>query len=117
MVVEDTCGPDDATLRAFQHRLEILHDPTHVCAYSRRQWSDMLTAAGFTVENIQHHPKQHDVADWLARSGCDRRREEAVHQLLTGAAEKTKAHFRIECAGDRAISFVDDKIILFAKKS
>ncbi|SHM25532.1 class I SAM-dependent methyltransferase [Actinacidiphila paucisporea] len=49
LAVIDLEGPEDPELAAFNHEIEVLHDPTHGRSHSRLDWIRMLQAAGLNV--------------------------------------------------------------------
>ena len=50
VAVIDMEGDEDPELDAFNHDLEVLHDPTHVRSYTARAWRELFTACGLEVE-------------------------------------------------------------------
>ena len=46
---------------------ERLRDPTHVRCYSEDEWKDVVTDAGFEVEQIEHFDRRQSVDAWLER--------------------------------------------------
>jgi SAM-dependent methyltransferase len=76
-VVTDQAGFDDPALQAFVHALEVLHDRTHVRAYTGAEWTAALTAAGFAVQRVEGGLTERltELAsgtvldDWTRRSG------------------------------------------------
>ena len=46
---------------------EKLRDPTHVRCYSEGEWKELVTEAGFEVEQLEHFPRRQSVDAWLER--------------------------------------------------
>jgi len=46
---------------------ERLRDPSHVRCYSEDEWKEMVTDAGFEVEQVQAFPRRQSFDKWLAR--------------------------------------------------
>jgi SAM-dependent methyltransferase len=46
---------------------ERLRDPTHVRCYSEDEWKDLVTDAGFEVEQIERFDRRQSVDAWLER--------------------------------------------------
>src|SRR5918911_3047454 len=46
---------------------ERLRDPTHVRCYSEEEWKELVTDAGFEVEQIEHFDRRQSVDGWLER--------------------------------------------------
>jgi SAM-dependent methyltransferase len=46
---------------------ERLRDPTHMRCYSEHEWKELVTAAGFEVEQVEHFDRRQSVDAWLDR--------------------------------------------------
>jgi SAM-dependent methyltransferase len=46
---------------------ERLRDPTHVRCYSEDEWRDIVTTAGFDVEQVEHFDRRQSLDAWLDR--------------------------------------------------
>ena len=46
---------------------ERLRDPTHVRCYSEDEWRELVTYAGFEVEQVEHFERRQSVDAWLER--------------------------------------------------
>jgi SAM-dependent methyltransferase len=77
VVIEDNLYVDEQVEQA-----ERLRDPTHVRCYSEADWKEMLTEAGFEVEQAELLERRRDVDDWLARVDTPGEDAERVKQLL-----------------------------------
>jgi SAM-dependent methyltransferase len=59
---------EDNVFRGEQvEEAERLRDPTHVRCYSEEEWKDMVTDAGFEVEQVERFPRRQSFDAWLAR--------------------------------------------------
>jgi ubiquinone/menaquinone biosynthesis C-methylase UbiE len=60
LVIDDRASPEDDEVDAILHRLDVLHDASHVRQYRASEWRRMVKDAGFSVdtveEYVQHHP-------------------------------------------------------------
>lgn len=115
-VLEDSCAPEARRHDAFINALEKLRDPTHVRSYTKSQWKGMLAKAGLPVVRLRNYRKQHDVADWVERSGLPAAQQALVYAAFAAAPAWARKRFAITCDGDRAMSYSDDKVILRAVK-
>ena len=77
VLVEDTLYADERVEEA-----EKLRDPTHVRSYTEDEWRGFFAAAGLDVEEVAFFAKEHELADWLARTGCTGAEAERVRSLL-----------------------------------
>jgi len=66
---------------------ERLRDPTHVRCYSEDEWKELVTDAGFEVEQVQVFERRRDVEDWLARVETPEEDAERVRELLSDRIE------------------------------
>jgi SAM-dependent methyltransferase len=73
---------------------ERLRDPTHVRCYSEDEWKEMVTAAGFEVEQVEYFPRRQSVDGWLARVETPPRIAERIRELLADEIEDGMLGFR-----------------------
>jgi SAM-dependent methyltransferase len=62
LVIEDNVYRGDEVEEA-----ERLRDPTHVRCYSEDEWKELVTGAGFEVEQVEHFDRRQSFEAWLAR--------------------------------------------------
>ena len=77
VVVEDMLYRTDEEQQA-----EELRDPTHKRSLSTEEWRDLFVDAGLEVEQVLFFSKEHDMDEWLARTGCTGADAERVRELL-----------------------------------
>jgi SAM-dependent methyltransferase len=82
---------------------ERLRDPTHVHCYSEDEWKEMVTAAGFEVEQVGHFDRRQSIDAWLDRVDTPPDAAARIRELL---AERTE---------DGILAF--DTIVLKARRS
>jgi hypothetical protein len=82
---------------------ERLRDPTHVRCYSEDEWKEMVTAAGFEVEQVEHFDRRQSIDAWLERVDTPPDAAARIRELL---AERTE---------DGMLAF--DSIVLKARRS
>jgi ubiquinone/menaquinone biosynthesis C-methylase UbiE len=78
VVIEDMLYRTDDEQEA-----EKLRDPTHVRSLSAEEWRELLESAALEVEQELFFSKEHDMDEWLARTGCTGEDADRVRQLLT----------------------------------
>jgi SAM-dependent methyltransferase len=88
-----------------EHEAEKLRDPTHVRSLDAVEWRELLVSAGLEVEQELFFSKEHDMDEWLARTGCTGEDAERVRELL--------APFTSE----DGTTWSNDYIVLEARKS
>ena len=84
---------------------ETLRDPTHKRSLSPEEWHDLFVDAGLEVEQELFFSKEHDMDEWLARTGCTGADAERVRELL--------APF----TSDDGTTWANDYIVLKGRKS
>ena len=65
-----------------EQEAEKLRDPTHKRSLSAEEWRELLVDAGLEVEQELFFSKEHDMEEWLARTGCTGETAERVRELL-----------------------------------
>ncbi|MBX9941991.1 MAG: class I SAM-dependent methyltransferase [Candidatus Obscuribacterales bacterium] len=115
-ILEDSVSPPSKRLDRYVNSLEKLRDPTHIRAYTKREWRRMLIEAGFRVARCEIYRKTHNIEDWMGNSGCSDELKKTVRAMLVQAPLAAKEHYAIEIAEGVPISFTDDKLILKAVK-
>lgn len=92
VAVIDLEGDADPVVDAFNHGLEVLHDPTHVRSYTVAQWREFFATAGLTVTACENRcwefPAGLTVGRWceLGNSG-----EAALREIRARLAEAPPA--------------------------
>ncbi|MFD5814151.1 class I SAM-dependent methyltransferase [Streptomyces sp. NPDC127038] len=95
LAVIDLEGPEDAELAAFNHEIEVLHDPTHGRSHSRRDWIRMLQDAGLNVPVARgtqsESPSGVPVARWCQITAVGDEAAAAIRERLTEAGPEVRA--------------------------
>ncbi|HZT91440.1 MAG TPA: class I SAM-dependent methyltransferase [Gaiellaceae bacterium] len=89
-----------------EQEAEKLRDPTHVRSLSAEEWRDLLVDAGLAIEQELDFTKEHDMDDWLARTGCRGAEAQRVRELL-----------RPYWTSEDGSSWSNDYIVIKARKS
>jgi SAM-dependent methyltransferase len=72
---------------------ERLRDPTHVRCYSEDEWKEMVTDAGFEVEQVERFPRRQSFDAWLARVDTTPDAGARIHTLLADKIEDGMLNF------------------------
>jgi SAM-dependent methyltransferase len=88
-----------------EQEAEKLRDPTHVRSLSTEEWRELLIDAGLEIEQELFFSKEHDMDEWLARTGCAGEDAQRVRELLT------------PFTSDDGRNWSNDYIVLKARKS
>lgn len=86
LLIADTAAPDESDADLWQNEVELLRDPSHVRDYTRAEWRDFVTAAGFQEVEVDFRSETHlTFGDWVLRSGTPPAVVERLRGLFTGA--------------------------------
>jgi SAM-dependent methyltransferase len=77
LVIEDNLFAGEDAEQA-----ERLRDPTHVRRYDEDEWKELVTDAGFEVEQVQMFDRRQDFEAWLRRVETPHEDAERVRELL-----------------------------------
>jgi SAM-dependent methyltransferase len=66
---------------------ERLRDPTHVRCYSEDEWKELVTGAGFEVEQVEQFDRRQSIEAWLERVDTPPDAAARIRELL---AERTE---------------------------
>lgn len=66
---------------------ERLRDPTHVRCYSEDEWKELVTEAGFEVEQLEQFARRQSVDAWLARVETPPEAAARIRELLADEIE------------------------------
>lgn len=116
MAIIDTLLPDDPEIAEFYQNMEKMRDPTHVRAYSRQEWLDLVEAAGFEISATRTFPKTHDFQEWAKRAGLNRDGIQRLNRLFIEAPPKVQDYFQIETFAGEVESYTDQKFLIVADR-
>ncbi|MHC5021803.1 MAG: class I SAM-dependent methyltransferase [Planctomycetota bacterium] len=122
IVITDIAGYDDPDMQEWVHQLEVLHDPSHVKAYTGVEWTQALEAAGFQVgqvmggaiERLTELPTGTNVDDWCARSKTPPANAAEIRHRLENAPGPVTEMLQIRGDGPE-LRFSIYKLLLTAK--
>jgi ubiquinone/menaquinone biosynthesis C-methylase UbiE len=114
LVVEDSLAPDNPAESAFLDELERRRDATHVLSLSRRQWIDVLTAAGLNITAERTFAKTHDFSAWVRRTGLTGRQVSTI-QTWAMARPASVRDTLLDIEGGMILRLHDNKLILRAE--
>ncbi len=89
VAVIDLEGHENEAYNAFYHRLEVLHDPTHVRSYTAARWRGIFEQAGLIVEALEpgwsERPQGLPVKRWCEITASGEEAEKEINRLLRAA--------------------------------
>jgi SAM-dependent methyltransferase len=66
-----------------EQEAERIRDPSHVRSLDAEEWRELLRDAGLEIEQELFFSKEHDMDEWLSRTGCEGAAAARVRELLT----------------------------------
>ena len=113
LMIDDRASPEDDEVDAILHRLDSLHDHSHVRQYRASEWERMLGDAGFVVRAVEEYQQdrpldaftrdvnEHDVAEinGVVAGLTERQRGVLNARLVDG--ELHLLHFYVTVVADR----------------
>jgi SAM-dependent methyltransferase len=79
-----------------EQEAEKLRDPTHQRSLTTDEWRELLVDAGLEIEQELFFTKEHDMDDWLARTGCAGNDALRVRELLAPYTSSDSATWSID---------------------
>jgi ubiquinone/menaquinone biosynthesis C-methylase UbiE len=119
LLIADTAVPDgQPEVGAWQNRVELLRDPSHICNYTPNEWTKFLTDAGFAMQEIAlaQEPKPITLLSWLEKGGCQGEAAEEVRRSFASPPEAAREIFAISTLPDGDIAFHWSRVVLVAIK-
>lgn len=103
VAIIDHHGDDDPEADEFNHRLELLHDPTHVRSYQQSRWLEIIRDAGMTVVNCEAElselPSGLSIKQWCEIASSGAAAERQIRQSLHDASESLRSRLGV-CSED-----------------
>lgn len=116
LLVEDILGHDDRELAAFVLEVEKRRDPSHVRAFTHREWEAFLKAAGLTVIDEGTLTKRRPWEDWTARMRMTAEAKADLEGFVRAAPERCRESFGFVIEDGSIQSFSDRLLLLRADK-
>jgi len=102
LLIDDRSVPEDDWIDETMHRLDCLHDPSHVRQYRPSRWFALLESAGLCVEVVEPYTKHRPVTALTDRVAAENVAE--IHAILgdLSAEERSKLRFETVDGEDRS---------------
>ena len=94
LLIDDRSVPDDDWTDETMHRLDCLHDPSHVRQYRASRWIELLERAALVVEVVEPYTKHRPVTSLTDRVSPENVAE--IHAILGGLSLEERAKLRLE---------------------
>ncbi|MFN2463384.1 MAG: class I SAM-dependent methyltransferase [Candidatus Dormibacteria bacterium] len=88
LMIDDRSSPEDHQADAILHRLDTLHDASHVRQYRSSEWARMLDAAGFSTRVLDEYVQDRPISAFTnAVPAAD---EDEVHRIVAGLTARQR---------------------------
>ena len=94
LLIDDRSVPEDDWIDETMHRLDCLHDESHVCQYRASNWLALMENAGLSVEIIEPYTKHRPVAALTAR--VSPANVAKIHAILDNLSSEERSKLRLE---------------------
>ena len=115
-LLQDILGHDDPELAGFILEVERRRDPSHVRSLSQREWTDCLTAAGFTVIEEAIVTKGRPWEEWTGRMRMSAEARAHLDRFVLDAPARCREAFSFTVEDGRIRSFADRMLLIRAGK-
>jgi ubiquinone/menaquinone biosynthesis C-methylase UbiE len=94
LLIDDRSVPEDDWIDETMHRLDRLHDASHVRQYRASRWLALLENAGLSVEVVEPYTKHRPVTALTDRVSPESVAE--IHAILGGVSPEERSKLRLE---------------------
>jgi SAM-dependent methyltransferase len=94
LLIDDRSVPEDDWIDETMHRLDCLHDESHVRQYRASRWLALLENAGLSVEVVEPYTKHRPVTALTERVSPED--VAAIHAILDGLSSEERSKLRLE---------------------
>ncbi|NOU98049.1 methyltransferase domain-containing protein [Paenibacillus sp. LMG 31456] len=95
LLLIDNVGPEDDRFDQFYNEIEKQRDPSHVRAWKKSEWINLLENVGFRIEMIVCFPKPFQFHDWCERSGLPEEETALLQTKMLQASKELQDFFSI----------------------
>jgi ubiquinone/menaquinone biosynthesis C-methylase UbiE len=115
-LVQDILGHEDEECAAFIREVERRRDPSHVRAFSQREWVAFLRAAGMTVIDETVMSKARPWEEWTIRTRMSPVAKADLERFVRDAPARCREAFSFVIEDGRVISFADRMLLIRADR-
>lgn len=96
VAIVDMISPSNEKVAKYINAIDVLRDPSHVWAYSLREWAGFFRGAGLNLNAQQVSDNPQNLADWARRMGCDGPTTMRLRVMLTQAPKPVQEWWKIQ---------------------
>lgn len=106
----DIMAPPSPLCDTFLQTIEMLRDNSHVRDYSKAEWQQMFSHAGFSVNQTKTHKLELEFNSWITRMRTPEHYVTAIRELQQNIGHEVKSYYAIQVDG----TFTTDVLTLIA---
>ncbi len=112
----DNVSPEDKALAQTMNEIERRRDPSHVWAYTVRQWTVWLADAGLDAQHLLRWWVHKPYWEWLERAQTLKDAGEALAKDILNLSPAQKAYLQVEEGEGGLESLAHEAVLLICKK-
>ena len=116
LLLVDNVSPEDVELAAHMNDIEGRRDPSHVWAYTVRQWVVWLADAGLDAQHLSRWWVQKPYWEWLARAQTPKEVGETLASDILNLSPAQKAYFQVREREGGLESLAHEAVLLVGQK-
>jgi ubiquinone/menaquinone biosynthesis C-methylase UbiE len=117
LLISDHIGIEDPEYDTFMDKFERWRDPSHVRAYTYKEWETFLNEAGLEVVLTEDHDRDPYIYDdWTKRIRMPDQERDALEQWLLQAEPRFRDYFSVKEEDGRIVSLKSTFGIIVAQK-
>ncbi len=116
LLLVDNVSPEEPGLAAAMNDVEKRRDPSHVWAYSVRQWVMWLADAGLDAQHLSRWWVQKPYWAWLTRAQTPKDVGEALSKDILNLSPAQKAYLQVREGEGGLESLAHEAVLLIGKK-
>ncbi len=116
MLIIDTLMPSDPEIAEFYQQIETKRNPTHIKAFTEKEWAEMVQDAELILHETKIIPKTHDFQSWIKTAGLSRSKAQELNRFFMDASPKVHDYFQIESFAGEVETFTNQKILIYATR-
>jgi hypothetical protein len=94
LLIDDRSVPEDDWIDETMHRLDCLHDRSHVRQFRPARWCEMLERAGLSVEVVEPYTRHRPVTSLTDR--VEPKDAAQIYEILDDLSEDERARLNLE---------------------
>ncbi|NHN31453.1 class I SAM-dependent methyltransferase [Paenibacillus agricola] len=113
LLLIDNVSPEIERFDQFYNQIEKQRDPSHVRAWKKSEWINLLESIGFRMETIVCYPKPFQFQDWCERSGLPEDEIALLETKLLQASKELQDFFSIRTDESGGLSSFKGEAVYF----